>query len=295
MNPYIIITDSCVDLPSELASQLALEVIPLSVNIEGTQYYNYLDERDLNTKGFYQLLREGEIPSTSQINPQRFSDIFEKYLSQGYDILYIAFSSALSGTYNSALIAKEELINKYPHQKILIIDSLSASMGQGLLVTYAARLKESGKTINEVYEWVENNKLRLCHLFTVGDLNHLRRGGRLSYAKALIGTILRIKPLLHVNTEGKLVQTGATRGRKSSLEKLVSRMIETIENAEEQVIYISHGDCLAEVEELKEIITNRLPVKDVIINFVGPVIGTHSGVDTIAIFYLGNDRTTSYK
>lgn len=295
MNPYIIITDSCVDLPSELASQLALEVIPLSVNIEGTQYYNYLDERDLNTKGFYQLLREGVIPSTSQINPQRFSDIFEKYLSQGYDILYIAFSSALSGTYNSALIAKEELINNYPHQKILIIDSLSASMGQGLLVTYAARLKESGKTINEVYEWVENNKLRLCHLFTVGDLNHLRRGGRLSYAKALIGTILRIKPLLHVNTEGKLVQTGATRGRKSSLEKLVSRMIETIENAEEQVIYISHGDCLAEVEELKEIITNRLPVKDVIINFVGPVIGTHSGVDTIAIFYLGNDRTTSYK
>lgn len=294
MKNFVIITDSCVDLPNELASELELFVLPLSINIENQVYYNYLDERDIKSKEFYSLLKAGIIPTTSQVNPEQFINIFDDFLQKGYDVLYIAFSSALSGTYNSSLIAKDELANKYPNQEIIIIDSLSASMGQGLLLTYAANLKKQGKTIHEVTDWVENNKLRLCHLFTVGDLNHLRRGGRLSYAKALLGTILKIKPLLHVNIEGKLVQTGASRGRQTALKKMISRMEETIEKPEDQVVYISHGNCLEEVLELKEVILNTLPVKDVVINYVGPVIGTHSGVGTIAIFYLGNDRFLPY-
>lgn len=294
MNKYIILTDSCIDLPSQMAEGMELMVVPLSLKIDNVNYYNYLDESELKFQDFYQLLREGKIASTSQVNPQRFIDIMEPILLSGYDILSISFSSALSGTYNSSVIAKNDLLEKYPNRKIITIDSLCASMGQGLLLTYAANLKKEGYLMEDVAKWVEENKTNICHLFTVGDLNHLRRGGRLSYAKAILGTILRIKPLLHVNREGKLVQTGATRGRKTSLIKMVDRMEDTITNPENQVIYISHGDCLDEILELKEIIMERLPVKDVIINYVGPVIGSHSGINTVAIFYLGTDRFVNY-
>lgn len=294
MNKYIILTDSCIDLPSRMAEEMELMVVPLSLIIDDVNYYNYLDEREITFKNFYQLLREGKTTQTSQVNPQRFIEIMEPILVSGYDILSISFSSALSGTYNSSAIAKNDLLEKYPERKIITIDSLCASMGQGLLLTYAAKLKKEGHSLDDVAKWVEENKTNLCHLFTVGDLNHLRRGGRLSYAKAILGTILKIKPLLHVNKEGKLVQTGATRGRKSSLIKMVERMEKTIINPKEQTIYISHGDCLDEIIELKQIIMERLPVKDVIINYVGPVIGSHSGINTVAIFYLGTDRFVSY-
>lgn len=294
MNNYIIMTDSCVDLPIDIVNDLEIAVIPLVVNINGKEYHNYLDEREISCKTFYSMLRDNTVPTTTQLNPENFIGFMEKYLNEGLDILYIGFSSALSGTYNSSIIAKRELEEKYPMRKIVTIDSLSASMGQGLLVTYAAQMRKEGKSMEIVASWVENNKRNLCHVFTVLDLNYLKRSGRLSNAKAFLGTILKIKPLLHVNIDGKLVQTGATRGRKAALKRLVERMSETIQNSEQQLIYISHGDCVEDTEMLKELVLNTMSVKDIIVNYIGPVIGAHSGPGTIAIFYLGSDRFEPY-
>ncbi|MCK9536634.1 MAG: DegV family protein [Bacilli bacterium] len=294
MSNYVIFTDSCIDLPAELADRLALRVLPLYVTVNNSIYHNYLDERDITFKDFYQFLREHKLSQTSQVNPQEFIDALEPILKDGNDILSISFSSALSGTYQSSVIAKEELLQRYPHRKIITIDSLCASMGQGLLLTYAADLKKQGLSLEELAKWVEKNKTKVCHLFTVGDLNHLKRGGRLSYAKAFIGTLLRIKPLLHVNMKGQLVQTGATRGRSRVLTKMIERMEQTIIEPEGQLIYISHGDCEADALVLKQMIIEKFPIKDVIINYVGPVIGSHSGIDTLALFYLGEDRTVPY-
>lgn len=294
MNKYILMSDSCVDLNAKLAKELELEIIPLSVEVKGKTYFNYLDEREITFKNFYNELRNNVVTTTSMINPDAFVNFMEPFLKDGYDILYIGFSSALSGTYNSSLIAKEELSSVYPDRKIIAVDSLCASMGQGLLLTYASHLKKAGKSIEEVAKFAEDTKQDICHLFTVGDLNHLRRGGRLSYAKAFLGTMLKIKPLLHVNKEGKLVQTGSTRGRKQSLNKMIERMKETIDNPKDQVVYISHGDCLEEVLEMKREIIKELNVKEVVINYIGPVIGSHSGLGTVAIFYLGNDRSLPY-
>jgi len=290
MNDFVLITDSCVDLLIEIVNKYNLVILPLTVTINGKIYHNYLDEREIKFKEFYDLVRTNAKMSTSMANPSDFIQLFENYLKNGQDILYIAFSSSLSGTYNSSLIAKEELQDKYPNQKIIIIDSKCASMGQGLLVTYAAKLKSEGKSISEIANWVEENKLRICHIFTVGDLNQLRRGGRLSYTKALIGQVLRIKPILHVNKEGKLVQLSMTRGRRSAINLLLERMQATIENPNDQIIYISHGDCFAEAIEVKNKILELYNPKEVVINYIGPVIGSHSGINTLAIFYLGNDR-----
>lgn len=295
MSKYVILTDSCIDLTYKQAKELGLEAIPLSVDIEGKSYFNYLDEREIRVKDFYDVLRRNVVTKTSMINPDEFVNFFKPFLKDGYDILYIGFSSALSGTYNSSMIAKEELQEEYPDRNIVTIDSLCASMGQGLLLTIASKLKQAGKSLEEVRDFVEENKLRVSHLFTVGDLNHLKRGGRLSSAKAFLGTVLRIKPLLHVNKEGKLVQTGSTRGRKQALAKMIERMKNTIENASDQLVYISHGDCEEEAEELKREIIKEIGVKEVVLNLIGPVIGSHSGLGTIAIFYLGNDRFTEYE
>ncbi len=294
MQKFKIVTDSCVDLPAEMAKSLDLIVLPLSVTIEDKSYRNYLDEREIKFKDFYQLLRERRIAKTSQVNPEQYIEVIEPLLEEGYDILLVTFSSALSGTYQSSLVAKSELQEKYPHRKILIIDSLCASMGQGLLLKYLAEQKEQNASLEELVLWAEKNKQRLCHLFTVGDLNHLRRGGRLSYAKAFLGTLLKIKPLLHVDMGGRLVQTGAVRGRRQALNKMIERMIQTIENPEKQEIFISHGDCLDDVIYVVDRINESIKVKNVVFNYVGPVIGSHSGVDTLAIFYLGNDRFTPY-
>ncbi len=294
MQKFKIITDSCIDLPAEMAKSLDLIVIPLSVTIEDKTYHNYLDEREIKNKEFYQLLRERKIAKTSQVNPKQYMEVIEPLFEAGYDILLVTFSSALSGTYQSSLVAKSELREKYPHRKVLIIDSLCASMGQGLLLKYLAELKKQNASLEELVLWAEKNKQRLCHLFTVGDLNHLRRGGRLSYTKAFLGTILKIKPLLHVDMGGRLVQTGAVRGRRQVLNKMIERMMQTIENPEEQEVFISHGDCLDDVIYVIDRINESLKVKKIVFNYVGPVIGSHSGVDTLAIFYLGNDRFTPY-
>lgn len=294
MNDYVIYTDSCVDLPAELAARLGLEVLPMAVNLDGEVYPHHLDGRAIANQEFYRLLRARKFSQTSQINPQEFLAAFEPLLQRGIDILSVSFSSALSGTFQSALIAREELAERYPERKLIVLDSLCASAGQGLLLTYAAEMKKRGAGIEEVADWIETNKRKVCHLFTVGDLNHLRRGGRLSATRALIGTLLDMKPLLHVDANGRLAQMQITRGRCRVLAKMVDRMEKTIVKPEGQIVYIAHGDCPEDAEKLRRMIAERLPVKEITIHYIGPVIGSHSGPDTLAVFYLGTDRSAQF-
>ena len=289
---YKIVTDSCVDLPAKLAEKLDLSILPLKVTVKGKEYSNHLDNRDIKPKAFYDLLRKKESAITAQANPQECIELMEPFLKKGEDILFIVFSSALSGTYNSTLIAQKELQEKYPEQKIIIIDSLCASMGQGLLVTLAAEKKAAGKSIEEVAKYVENTKQEISHLFTVSDLGHLQRGGRLSKGSLILGNLLSIKPLLHVTDTGELKVYGKARGRFKSLNNLVKRMVETYDKEKNDRVYISHGDNLRDAVYVRDLIIEKLDLKeeDFLINHIGPVIGAHSGVDTLAIFYLGTER-----
>ena len=290
---YKLVTDSCIDLPASLANELELVVMPMKVTVKGKEYYNYLDNREISPREFYDLLREQNTAITSQLNPFDFEEVFTPYLQKGMDILYLSFSSALSGTFNSSVIAQKELQEKFPDRKIYVLDTLYASMGMGLLVTLAARKKLEGKTIEEVKLYVEETRLNISHLFTVSDLGHLRRGGRLSASSLILGNLLNIKPLLHVNTSGELKVYGKARGRFKSLNNLISRMSETFDKENNSIIYISHGDCIDDAIYVKNTIKEKLNLTDVdfLINPIGPVIGAHSGVNTLAIFYVGSERT----
>lgn len=290
MKNFIITADSCSDLPLNLVKEMDLRVIPLSVEVGGNVYRDYPDEREIKVKDFYELLRDKKVAKTSMINVNDFIDFFEKLLKEDKDILYIGFSSALSGTVNSAAIAREEIMNKYPNRKIIIIDSLSASLGLGLLIYYADKLRSEGKPIDEVATWVEANKLKLCHLFTVADLGTLRRGGRLSGTAAFFGDLLRVKPVLHVDNEGRLVPLKKARGRNSSLIMLVEMMKEAIVDSVKQTIFLSHGDDLETATNVGKMIQDEMKVKKIIYGNVGPIIGAHSGPGTIAIFFMGKER-----
>ncbi|MBN2541109.1 MAG: DegV family protein [Bacilli bacterium] len=292
MSDYIILTDSCVDIPDSLSKELGLVVLPLKVTIRGKEYDNLLDESQISSKVFYDMLRQKESATTAQANPQGFVSVMEPLLKKGLDILSISFSSALSGTYNSSLIAAKELEESYPDRTIITIDSLCASMGQGLLVTYAGKLRNSGKSIDEVAAFVEATKLNISHLFTVSDLGHLRRGGRLSASSLVLGNLLNIKPLLHVSQAGELKVYGKARGRFKSLNLLVNRMVETFDKEKNEMIYISHGDSLEDALYVRDAIQDKLdlPKEMFLINPIGPVIGAHSGVETLAIFYIGSER-----
>ncbi|MDA3931138.1 MAG: DegV family protein [Tenericutes bacterium] len=290
---YQIISDSCVDLPAQIVKDLEVKILPLKVTVKGKEYKNFLDHREINPKQFYDLLREKETAITAQANPQECIEIMKPILEKGEDVLLIAFSSQLSGTYNSCLIAQKELKEDYPDRKIIVLDSKSASMGQGLLVYNAAQLRKAGKSIDEVSKYVEGIKTDICHLFTVSDLGHLRRGGRLSATSFVLGSIISIKPLLHVDMEGKLKVYGKARGRFKSLNSLVKRLEETFDPKRNDKVFISHGDNLPDAIYVRDVIMEKLNLKeeDFLLNEVGPVIGAHSGVDTLAIFYIGNERS----
>ena len=290
MKDYVIITDSCCDLSEELAKDAGLYVIPMVMTISGTEYKNYLDERDISTKVFYDRLRAGETASTSALNMDTFLSVFGEFLEQGKDILYLAFSSGLSGTYHVSTLAAEELAQKYPENKIFCCDTLCASMGEGLLVYLAGKKKQSGASIEEVRDFVEQNKLHLCHWFTVDDLNHLKRGGRVSATTAFVGSLLNIKPVLHVDDEGHLINVGKARGRRAAVSSLFEHMKETAINPSEQTVFISHGDCEEDAVTLKEMVEKELSPKEIQINPIGPVIGAHSGPGTLALFFLGSKR-----
>ena len=290
MRDYVIITDSCCDLSEQLANDAGLYVIPMVMTISGKEYKNYLDEREISSKAFYDRLRAGETASTSALNMDTFLSVFGEFLEQGKDILYLAFSSGLSGTYHVSTLAAEELAQKYPESRIFCCDTLCASMGEGLLVYLAGKKKQSGASIEEVRDFVEQNKLNLCHWFTVDDLNHLKRGGRVSATTAFVGSLLNIKPVLHVDDEGHLINVGKARGRRAAVSSLFEHMKETAVNPSEQTVFISHGDCEEDALALKEMIEKEFSLKEIQINPIGPVIGAHSGPGTLALFFLGSKR-----
>ena len=290
MSLYIIMTDSSCDLPAGLAAELELEVLPLSVLIDGKSYVNYLDERDITFADCYAALRAGKNATTSAVNVEAFVQAMEPHLQAGEDILYLGFSSALSGTYNAGAVAAQQLAEKYPERKLYAVDTLSASMGQGLLVYLTVQQKRAGATIEQARDYAEAQKLHLCHWFTVDDLNHLHRGGRVSATSAVLGTVLNIKPVLHMDNEGRLIFMEKVRGRRNSIKRMLEKMRETAIEPEKQIVFMSHGDCLEDAEYLAGRIREEWGVKDVVINYVGPVIGAHSGPGTLALFFLGTER-----
>lgn len=290
MNDYVIFTDSSCDLTAEIAEELELTVLPLAFNMNGKEYRNYLDGREISFPDFYENIRGGEDCTTSAVNMEAFASAIEPVLKSGKDVLCIAFSSGLSNTYNAAKLACEELAPKYPERKIYAVDTLCASLGEGLLIYLAVQEKRKGKSIDELHNWLEATKLHLCHWFTVEDLNHLKRGGRISAATALIGTMLNIKPILHVDDEGHLINVGKSRGRRASLAALVDHMAETATDPASQTVFISHGDSQKDADFVAEEVKRRFGIKNVVTNYVGPVIGAHSGPGTIALFFLGTHR-----
>ena len=288
MSDFVIVTDSSADLPASLVQELGVEVLPLSFTVQGKTYHNYPDDREMDPKVFYKMLRDGEMATTSAVNVAEYTAMLEPLLQAGKDVLVLAFSSGLSTTYQSSVIAVNELSEQYPDRKIYTVDTLCASLGQGLLVWHAVREQRRGQSIEAVRDWVEENKLRLCHWFTVDDLHFLKRGGRISAATAVVGTMLSIKPVLHVDDEGHLISMGKARGRGASLTALVDHMEQTATDVD--TVFISHGDCLADAEKVAADVRNRFGTKDVVINNVGPVIGAHSGPGTLALFFLGTKR-----
>ena len=290
METFIITTDACSDLTDDIVKTENIFIMPMVFGKDGKEYHHYQDQREMKITDFYDEMRQKGIYRTTLVNPTDFYHFFTELLRQGKDILYIAFSSALSGTYQSATIAIDMLKGEYPNQKIIAVDTLSASFGEGYLVYRAAFLRKEGKTIEETASWIEENKLKLNHIFTVEDLGTLKRGGRLSSTAAIIGSLLRIKPILHVNNEGKLVALSKAVGRKKSLNDMIEVIKNQIVNPTTQTIFIGHGDALEDAQFVGNTLKKELKVKDVIYSFIGPVIGSHSGPGTIAVFFMGDKR-----
>lgn len=290
MRDFVLMTDSCCDLTAEMADQLGLVVLPLTFQMGDETYHNWLDGRELSFRDFYSRIREGQLGTTSAASIGSFQQVMRQVLDSGKDILYIAFSSALSTTYQSAVIAANDLKEELPDRQILVVDSLCASQGQGLLMYLCAQQKAAGKSIEEVRDFAEATRGKVCHWFTVDDLNHLKRGGRINATTALFGTMLSIKPVMHVDDEGRLIPVSKARGRKASILALVDHMEQTAIDPAHQTIFITHGDCEDDARFLADEITRRFGVTDIHINFVGPVIGNHSGPGTLALFFLGKER-----
>ncbi len=290
MRDYIIITDSTTDLPASYALENNLVVIPMKFSMDGKEYSNYLDEREMTNKEFYENERNNKIAKTAQLTMYEIEDVYRKYLDQGLDILAIGFSSGLSGTFNSMRLAKEELEEEYKDAKIVIIDSLCASLGEGLFVYYAVENKKKGLSLTDNEKNLLELRPHLCHWFTVLNLETLRRGGRVSNVAAFVADTLNIKPVLHVDDAGHLIAMRKTIGRKRSLLALVDKLEETIDRKEPQMIMIGHGDCLDDALFVAEEVKKRVAVKDVLINCIGPVIGAHSGPGTLALFFVGSKR-----
>ena len=287
MRDFIIVTDSTVDLPEHMLEEQGIPVLQLNYVLDGKTYE---DRKGLSGKEFFDKLREGSMPTTSQVNPEQAKEFFELFVKEGKDILCIGFSSGLSGTYNSERIAAEELSEEYPDAKIIVIDSLCASMGQGLLLVKALKKQREGMTLEELAQWLEEKKLHICHNVTVDDLNHLYRGGRISKTTAVLGTLVQIKPIIHMNDEGKLIVIGKERGRKKALNTIVDMMGKQMEGYENDLVMVTHGDCLEDAEYVKSQIQKKYGIQDVVINGIGTVIGTHTGPGVVAVFCMGEKR-----
>lgn len=290
MRDYVITTDSNADLPNYYIRENDIGILSLSYTIDGVTYDK---DHELSYEEFYSKMRKGSMPTTSQVNPEAAKTIFESLIKEkNVDILHIAFSSGLSGSYNSARLAAEEVMEGNSDSKIIIIDSLSASLGQGLLVYKAVEQKKQGRTIEETTDWMKENIRHICHNFTVDDLQHLYRGGRLSKVQAILGTMANVKPILYVNDEGRLVPSGKVRGRKKSLITLVDNMEKQIGSYQDKndIVFISHGDAEDDAQFVADMVKERFGINSFLINYVGPAIGAHSGPGTIALFYMGESR-----
>ena len=286
MDNYVILTDSTADLPQEIIKELDIHVVPMKLTINDKTFY----ENELDSAEFYGMIKTSRVlPTTTQINPQEYMDCFEKFLKDNTNVLYVCFSSALSGCYNSACIAASELNAKY-ECKVKVVDSLSASMGEGMLVYKLALQKKSGMDFEAASKWAEDHRLKICHLFTVDDLNHLSKSGRLSKTSAFFGSMLNIKPVLHVDNEGRLVAIDKARGRHKSIEMIAEKMKEYSSSVDNDVIFISHGDCLSDAKELADKIKQKTGMSNFIFGNITPMIGTHTGLGTLALFFESNKR-----
>lgn len=287
MRDYVITVNSTVDLPKEWLEERNVPVVPLRYTMDGQTYE---DMNGLTAKEFFDKLREGKMSVTSQVNPEEAKAALEPFLKEGKDVLHLAFSSGLSGTCNSMKIAGEELKEEYPEAKVIVIDTLCACLGEGLLLYKALQQKAAGKTIQETADWVEENKLHICHDVTVDDLNHLHRGGRISKATAVVGTMVKIKPIIHMDDNGKLQVIGKERGRKKSLNKIVDMAVEQSKGWDNDIIMITHGDCIEDAEYVAGLVREKMGIDNILINNIGTVIGSHTGPGVVAVFCMGNKR-----
>ena len=287
MRDYVITVNSTVDLPKEWLEERHVPVIPLKYTIDGE---TYTDMEGLTAKEFFTKLREGKMSVTSQVNPEEAAQLLEPYVKEGKDILHLGFSSGLSGTLNSMRIAGQMLEEKYPEAKVIVIDTLCACLGEGLLLYKALQEKAKGRTIDEAAQWVEENKLHICHDVTVDDLNHLHRGGRVSKTTAVLGTLVQIKPIIHMDDNGKLQVIGKERGRKKSLNKIVDMAAEQAKGWDNDIIMITHGDCIEDAEYVAKLVREKMGIDNILINNIGTVIGSHTGPGVVAVFCMGNKR-----
>ena len=283
---YQIITDSCCDFTQQQYQELGVTCAPLSVLYNGVNHDNFTDPADV--KAFYEELRSGVMATTSAVNPDGWAALMEDALQAGRDVLVLAFSSGLSTTYQSAVIAAKDLRETYPDRKILVVDTLCAALGQGLLVWYACKKRDEGLSIDELHSWVEENKLHICHWVTVDDLNHLKRGGRISAATAMMGSMLNIKPIIYVDNDGHLINTAKVRGRKAAIDLLAGKLDET--GIDQEIAFIAHGACPEDAAALEKILKETYGVKKVITGYVGPVIGAHTGPGVLVLFFMGSHR-----
>ena len=287
MRDYVITVNSTVDVPKEWLEERHVPVIPLKYTIDGE---TYTDMEGLSAKEFFDKLREGKMSTTSQVNPEEAAEELEPYIKEGKDILHLGFSSGLSGTLNSMKIAGEMLQEKYPEAKIIVIDTLCACLGEALLLYKALQQKEKGMDIDELAQWVEDNKLHVCHNVTVDDLHHLQRGGRISKTTAVLGTLVQIKPIIHMDDNGKLQVIGKERGRKKSLNKIVDMAVEQSKGWDNDIIMITHGDCIEDAEYVAKLVREKMGIDNILINNIGTVIGSHTGPGVVAVFCMGNKR-----
>ncbi len=286
---FAVITDSSADMPITYYQEHEIDVVNLGFTMNNVNYEGESGEK-ISEKKFYEMLRGGAMPMTYQVTAEMAKPHIEQFLEKGQDAVVLTFSSALSGTSGSFSVAARELSKKYPKRKIYVVDSLCASMGQGLLLYYLIEKAETGASIEDTVKYVEDLKLHICHHFTVDNLFHLKRGGRVSTATAILGSVLKIKPIMHVSNEGKLVAIGKVMGRKKSLSTLVDNIFTLQDMGENDPIFISHGDCIDDVEYVKKLILEKRPNTEIVVNYVGAVIGAHSGAGTVAIFHKGKHR-----
>lgn len=282
---YVLASDATLDLPTDLVEKYNITVVPMAFNLDGKEILHYPDERNITIEEFYSALKQGKMSSTSQINPTTYVEVFSPILERGEDILYVCFSSGLSGTYQSALIAKDMLLEDYPERTIYVVDSLCASAGLGYFVNLVGQKKEEGMSLEELSDWAINNRTRIAHWFTVDDLFHLQKGGRLSMAEAMLGSALKIKPIISLDDEGKLYVENKVRGNKKSVEYMIAKINDTMDQ-KEHTVFIGHGDAEERALELKEKLLEKTQADNILITKIGPIIGTHTGPGMLAVLFM---------